>query len=305
MSCPIPITIVNPHYKKLSEELDVPLDDYSHFDDFTIDVPCGRCYHCRKSYKTHWNLRLQLEYNSMTPKQRDNSFFVTLTFTNSTLPSQHPTKKQISPIIRRFLENVRYRYERSVRHWIVSEYGDTTGRFHLHGILFDIPFDIRYLEELWSNGWVSYRRLNPKRITYVTTYINKLSKGSLLELPNQRQFVFASPGIGKSWTADDLNRRMSYVDGTPSPFMYYNNRPFAMPRYFRHKIFTERDLESLKTAYFANYSDDVIPEGPYILGTRKYDDYSLYRIACEELKDKYNDIYRYGKRKSKPPIEAP
>lgn len=298
MSCPIPLTIVNPHYRKLSEIEDKPLEEYSHLPDFQIDVPCGRCYHCRKSYKTQWNLRLQIHYFSLSVKQRLNSYFVTLTFSDDNLPSPTPTKKEISPLIRRFLENVRYRYGRSFTHWIVSEYGDDTHRFHLHGIFFDIPFDIRYLYKLWNYGFVSYRQLNPKRITYVTTYINKLNKGSLLEKPHERQFIFSSPKIGKSWTENHQNITTSHVDGVPSPFLYHANRPFAMPRYFRHKIYTEQELEQLKTAYIDNYSEDVIPEGPYYLGSRRYDDYSLYRIACDNLRDEFNKLYKYGKRKS-------
>ena len=302
MACPIPIRIINPHYKKIASHSATELDSYSDREDFYIDVPCGRCYHCRKSYKTSWNLRLQHEWRYMTSEQKNNSFFVTLTFTDDVLPAATPTKEQIAPLIRRFLERVRKHYKVSVRHWIVSEYGDTTQRFHLHGLLFNVPFPIWKLAQLWRYGYVSYRRLSPRRITYVTTYVNKQLRG-LLEDPKKRQYVFSSPGLGKAYTEDRVTLLYSHHNGVPVPFIYHNNRPFAMPRYYRGKLFTEDEREDMTQSYFHFRSEDVIPPPPYYLGVRKFTDYTLYLEACQELRGLYNQLFKpksYGKKFEQP-----
>lgn len=296
MACPIPLRIINPKYKKIAFDSDDDLYSYESHEDFYIDVPCGNCYHCLKSYKTQWNLRLQHEFKYMTPEQRANSYFITLTFSNSYLPHERPTKDLVSPLIRKFLERVRKKYKCSPRHWFVSEYGDNTERYHLHGILFDSPFPIYQLQKLWKYGYVSHTRLNPKRITYVTTYVNKLLKG-LLQDPTKKQHVFCSPGIGKKFTEQPINIAYSHMDDTPVPFIYYNNRPFAMPRYYRGKFFSDDEREIMTQSYFHFQSEDVIPDPPYILGTRQYDDYTEYLSACEQLKRKYKLLY--GKSKSK------
>ena len=318
MSCPIPIRIVNPRYKKiasLSDNEKITLDSYSDREDFYIDVPCGRCYHCRKSYKTSWNLRLQHHYSYLTEEQKQRSYFITLTFSNEHLPSPTPKKVEISPLIRLFLERVRKRYKHSVTHWLVSEYGDTTQRYHLHGILFDCPFPPWDLEKYWKYGYVSCFRLTPRRITYITTYINKMQRG-FFEDPDKHQHVFSSPGIGKSFTEDPLNISYSHQQDTPVPFIYHNARPFAMPRYYRGKMFTEDERENLTESYFHFRSEDVIPPPPYYLGRNKFYDYSLFLSECEKLKKKYKSLYShskkqesiiqdYGKQQSKSFVETP
>lgn len=292
MSCPIPIRIVNPHYKKMIDA-GVSAKDFVSRDDYYIDVPCGRCYHCRKSYKTQWNLRLQHEFSSITRVQQNNSYFVTLTFSDEHLPSKHPSKRDVSPFVRKFLERVRKKYNVSVRHWIVSEYGDNTQRFHFHGILFDVPFPIWQLEKYWSYGFVTYSKLTPKRITYVTTYVNKQIKG-LLEDEHLRQYVFTSPGIGKNFLSNSDISKRSHYDGVPVPFTYLNGRPYALPRYYRQKLFTEQELKTLKLAYFKLKDDAEVPPPPYYLGRNKYTDYTLYLADCRKLKHQYNN--KYGKR---------
>ena len=301
MSCPIPLRIINPKYKKiasLSDNDKQELSSYEGRDDYYIDVPCGKCYHCRKTYKTQWMLRLQHHYQYLSREQQNNSYFITLTFDDDYVPKSTPTKPLVAPLIRKFLEPIRKHFKRSVTHWIVSEYGSTTKRYHLHGILFDVPFPIWQLSDLWKYGYVSYRKLSSRRITYITTYITKLQKG-LLERPNEKQDVFCSPGIGKAFTEDIVNYRYAYQHDTIVPFLYYNKRPFAMPRYYRGKMFDPDQLEDLKESYFHFLSDDVIPPPPYYLGNMRYYDYTVYRAACDRLRSYYNELYRKSKSNNK------
>ena len=58
--------------------------------------------------------------------------------------------------VRLWLENVRSKTKKSVRHWIVTELGqNNTERIHLHGVLFNIN-DIELVMQKWLHGktWV-------------------------------------------------------------------------------------------------------------------------------------------------------
>lgn len=288
MACIIPRRIINPHYKKISNESGIRLYTFEQNDDFYLDVPCGKCYHCIKSYKHQWNFRLQIHYSYLSQEAQRNSYFVTLTYDNYNLPRH--TRSAISRTIRLFLERVRKLTKKSVTHWFVTEFGDNTHRLHIHGILFDIPFRIFQLASLWKYGFVTYRPLNEKRITYVTTYINKQDK-DIIQLPENKQYVFTSPAIGKSYLSDQKNLAISHVNGRPNPFGYFNNRPIALPRYLRQFLFTQDELEVLKNSYFYFRSEDVIPDGPYFIANRVYTDYTLYKQDSDHYRNIYNSLY--------------
>lgn len=300
MPCLIPRRIINPKYKKIASLSDNPLelDSYSNREDYYIDVSCGRCFNCRKSYRTQWNLRLQHEYNYLTSEERNNSYFITLTFNDMYLPrSPTITKETLSPYIRKFLERIRKSCGKSVRHWIVSEYGDDTHRLHFHGFLINIPFPVYKLEKFWKYGFVSYKKITKKRITYCTNYLTKMSR-DIIEHPKERQFVFTSPGIGKRFCVDPINIKSSVQFDTCVPFVYLGTHPFAMPRYYRKKIFNDFQREQMTENFFHFSSEDVIPPPPYFIGNNKYEDYTLYLRDLEPIKKLYNKYYVKSKSKS-------
>lgn len=293
MACPIPLRIINPKYKKIASDNKEPVENYDQRNDYYIDVPCGVCYNCRKSYKSMWRIRLNHEWHYLPKSAKANCYFITLTFSDKWLPSGsnvREVKSNTARLVRLFLERVRKKYKVSARHWIVSEYGGETSRLHLHGILFNPPFKEHELPLLWRYGFTDSKLLTPKRISYVTTYINKLMD-SLIEDPAKRQFVLCSPGLGKSYATDRVTRATAHVNGAPSPFGYHGASPFALPRYYRKYIFDDDEREDMTQSYFMHYSEDVIPPPPYYIGTARFDDYSLYVEACKSLKHRYNQIY--------------
>lgn len=293
MSCPIPLRIINPHYKKRARDENIPVSDFDHLPDYYLDVPCGQCINCLQSKGNQWSLRLSLEWKYMTQEARKNSFFVTLTLSDDYINEDH------SILIRRFLERIRKHYKRSCRHWIISEYGDQTKRLHFHGILFDIPFPRHQLLALWKYGHVTIKPLTSRRIGYVTTYVNKNIKktAKLIEDPRYRQQIWTSPGLGKQVIEDKTFQ--THLAGRPLPVMYNtSNHLVAIPRYFRQKVFTVPELEQLKTAYFNERSEDVIPDPPYFIGKRKYTDYTLFLIDAYKL----NEHRKYINRKYKPKV---
>lgn len=294
MSCAIPIRIVNPHYKSLAKENNESVKKYESNDDYYLDVPCGQCANCLKSKGSSWALRLQLEYKYLTSLQKSNSFFVTLTL------SEEHINKDKSLLIRLFLERIRKAYGRSIRHWIISEYGENTKRFHYHGLLFDIPFHRTELFKFWKYGHVTIQPITPRRITYITSYVNKHLKNNRIPLedPRYKQSIWCSKGIGSSVALDERVTKHLRIGSSCTPFMHNpSGRVVTIPRYLREKFYNHVELSSLKDAYYANLSEDVIPDPPYFIGNKKYTDYTIYMLDCAKLRKQRTHInYKYGKR---------
>lgn len=281
MSCVIPIRIINPHYRKIADEQNEDVYTYESHIDFYIDVPCGQCINCLKQRGSSWSLRLNLEYKYLTPVQQRNSYFVTLTLSDDYI------NEDKSMLIRRFLERIRKKCKRSVKHWIINEFGENTQRYHFHGILFDIPFPRHELLSYWKYGFIDIKPLTPRRVGYVTTYINKNLKGTPYKVqpPELKQTIWCSPGLGKQVVNDKKVTNHLHVNDRPTPFMYnLSNRIQALPRYLRQKFFTPDELEDIQQAYYQNISEDVIPDPPYFIGTTKYTDYTIYLKDCEKLR---------------------
>ena len=100
-------------------------------------VPCGKCAACIVSSANEWRVRLQIE-----KEHCDNCYFVTLTYSDDTLPIDVFTDsfgaKHIIPYVckrdcQNFFKRLRKRFENSeIRYYLVSEYGPTTLRPHYH-----------------------------------------------------------------------------------------------------------------------------------------------------------------------------
>lgn len=297
MSCAIPIRIINPHYKKLASEQNEDVYLWEGHNDFYLDVPCGQCINCLKQRGNSWSLRLQLEYKYLSAEEKKNSYFLTMTLSDDFI------NEDKSLLIRRFLERIRKSVGRSVRHWIINEFGETTGRYHFHGIFFNLPFPRYQFLSFWKYGHVVIKPLTPRRVGYVTTYINKNLKGSpfKVQAPERKQTIWCSPGLGKAVIDDKRVTSHVRVNNRPTPFMYNSsNRIQAIPRYLRQKFFTPEELEDIQQAYYANLSDDVIPDGPYFIGKTKYTDYTIYKQECDKLRRIRNKLNYYGRRKSQP-----
>lgn len=289
MACIIPRRIINRHYVKISKENNEDVNIYSDRPDFYVDVPCGRCINCLNSYMTKWRTRLYHEYEYMTPLERKNSYFITLTFRDDVLYSKD---FDVYLCKYRFVDRIRKKHGSTPRYFLITEYGETTFRLHLHGIIFDCNFSIHELEKLWSYGFVDYEILTDYRIKYITSYITKYSDDVIVD-PKYIQRVFCSPGIGKKYTEDKANLRYHHpAKGVLNPILQ-NSSQFliAMPRYYRQKIFTDDEREDMSLAYFAERSEDEIPPPPYKIGKRTFTDYTLYLKECKKYNSSYNHLY--------------
>ena len=291
MACIIPRRIINRHYVKIADELNEDVHQYEGRDDFYVDVPCGRCINCVNSYMTKWRTRLNDEWGYMSSDARSNSYFVTLTFSDKYLKAPD---FDVYKCKYRFIDRLRKKHGSTPRYWIITEYGEKKGRLHLHGLFFDVQFPIHELDELWQYGLVDYSIMSQDCIKYCTSYITK-GNDDIIVPKHKIQRVFCSPGIGKAYTEDVANYRYHHPSpGVLNPIMQNDSQYLiAMPRYYRQKLFTPDELEDMKTAYFAELSDDVIPDPPYYIGKRKFIDYTLY---LSEIKKYFPDYEKHYKK---------
>lgn len=271
MACENPLRMPNPRYKDdqdrefwyLYYRENFGLD---HLPDEYIDVPCGKCFSCRKQYQNGWRMRLLAEY-----KKHPNSVFITLTFDDNNLKrfTYAPNRA-----VRLFLDRARKALGKQVRHFIIGEYGSKTGRFHYHGILFNVDLDNMILSKLWKYGFVYIGYCNDKTISYIIKY---LVKDSVSPGAKKVPRLIVSKGIGSN-LADELKNEPIKRDC--KPYLTYNNSAKVMlPRYIRDKLFTLDELCYMK------FLLDISPFKKFLNG-KEYSDPVRYKKDLKKYFEK-------------------
>jgi hypothetical protein len=223
-----------------------------------VPVGCQKCIECKKQKSRAWSVRLQEEI-----RNSKNGKFVTLSFSDESLYklyddiitqdkknnittlefSNYEMQNRIATLaVRRFLERWRKEFKTSVKHWLVTELGQTkTERIHLHGIIF--TDDKITIDKHWKYGntWIG-DYVNEKTVNYIVKY---LSKPDLLH-EYYNSIVLCSPGIGKHYidrhdstlhTYNGLKTRESYV--------CRNGVKINLPIYYRNKVYNDDEREAL------------------------------------------------------------
>lgn len=262
ISCLRPLYVKNPRFRYPlgSEEYERSraLHYRDYLENYYIEVPCGKCYLCRKKKSNGWRIRL-LEECKTTPKFRDcgidkyRIIFVCFTYDDVHLPSSG-TRDQFAAHIRKWRDLWRKKYGCSPRYFAITDRGSQFGRLHLHLLIF-APYsrkEDRYLtiEELeqnnffWRNGqarkpsWLE----SEKGVSYVCGYMTgsnlekdavkhgkPICKESLEYIP----YIFVSNGLGKSFVD---NPTLS-IDPSNGNMLYrYNGYYYGLPSYYRYKL---------------------------------------------------------------------
>lgn len=234
--CLFPITIFNKRYQYLNSrekcEIARELFHRDTLPDEYISVPCGHCDYCIKRKQSEWAFRLVYEMRSYSQNA-----FLTLTFKDEYLDTMD--NKEIRKCIRRFLDNVRKRCGKNIKHFIVAELGSDTERLHFHGILFGTSREsFPYIDILlsWKYGRVSLGYCNVKTCNYVVKYLCKqIGDGRMTDGMNR---VICSHGIGAGYVTDYIKlqhrKEMNYT-------IMYGNRFYYMSRYLSERIFNFDD----------------------------------------------------------------
>lgn len=129
--------------------------------------PCGKCLHCRINKSREWKFRIILESLCY-----ENNCFVTLTYDDEHIPRDWNLSKED---YQNFLKLLRYNLpDRTIRYFIVGEYGNDKGRPHYHAILFNVGMhEASAIRKAWGKGFIHVGEVNKDTASYVTSYVTK------------------------------------------------------------------------------------------------------------------------------------
>jgi len=167
------------------------------------------------------------------------SVFITLTFSDEYLPKFESNPNRA---VRLFLDRVRKKYGKQVRHWFCAEYGEENGRIHYHGILFNTPdCGVNYEEyqKLWKYGFLWLGYCNEKTVNYIVKYLTKDPSDD-----RKPPRVISSKGIGENYLTRE-NVSLHKNSECLTPYLNISGFPVALPRYYYDKIFDDDDKLSL------------------------------------------------------------
>lgn len=208
-----------------------------------VTASCGHCLECRQQRARGWQVRMCEEL-----KDEPNAIFVTLTIDDEKykkLSIQAESKDNntiATKAIRLFLERVRKKTKKSIRHWFITELGhNKTERLHLHGIIWGI--NAREAVKEWGYGFTYIGEyVNEKTITYVVKYMTKPDT-------DHKEFegkVLCSGGIGSGYI-NRINSKNNKFNGeeTNETYRLKNGAKINLPIYYRNKIYSEEEKEEL------------------------------------------------------------
>lgn len=233
-------------------------------DNRTLYVPvgCGNCIECRKQKSREWQVRLNEEITVNTK-----GHFVTLTFDEPSLNKltyEVQATKQYHKLeenevatlaVRRFLERWRKKYNKSLRHWLITELGHTgTERIHIHGIIWsakeltdpktgEIVTFKDELTNIWQYGITDTGKyVNEQTVNYIVKYVTKIDEKHKGYHPK----ILTSSGIGANYM-NRVDKNINKFNGKETKEFYRTKTGLKcnLPIYYRNKLYTEEQREQL------------------------------------------------------------
>lgn len=287
--CIYPRLIINPKYRPNKKNGGIPPKPK---DKRVMMVPigCGHCIECKRQKSNEWKVRLSEEL-----KKNKDMYFVTLTFSEDNLKKlekitteekdgEIATENEIATkAVRLFCERWRKKYEKSVKHWLITELGhDKTERLHLHGILFCNQEQIKSLEKIWNYGWVhigSY--CNERTINYIVKYVTKIDQ----DHPNFEGKILCSSGIGANYIKREVTLNKFNGVNTKEYYRTKDGYKLGLPIYYRNHLYTEEQREQL-------WINKMDKQEIYINGIR-------YDISTEEGIKAYTKALKQAQKDNK------
>lgn len=156
----------------------------------------------------------------------------------------------------------------TIKYYACGEYGGETHRPHYHAIIFNIPpFFLEHagvMETIWQHGGVYIDKVTNASIAYVAGYVQKkLDKeqvGTLDGDDRSPEFSLMSKKMGISYITPEKKK---FYKNQLNPYLILEGgEKMAIPRYFKEKIFDEKEREILnekaikhldKTAQFKDF----------------------------------------------------
>ncbi len=269
--CLFPTKIQNKKYQANKKNGGVipPKPDYYEKIEF-VSVDCGRCMECRKKKGRDWQMRLSEEMRAADKR----AYFVTWTFSDEGLKELRGLLKEEDQervyenfedenqmcriAVRRMLERWRKRYGRSLRHWIVTEKGQSnTERIHMHGIVWTDE-DKNDIDKYWKYGIVDIGKKGVSEASagYLVKYMSKID----VKHKEYKSKVFASKGIGAGYLKRrDSKRHVYNGEDTKTDYKTRDLVTLPIPKYFRDKLWTDQEREWM-------FKSSMEEEKAYVLG---------------------------------------
>lgn len=211
-----------------------------------VAVGCGNCIECRTQKSREWQIRLNKEL-----ERTKYAYFCTFTFSEESLDELEKACNSnnvniLATIgVRRFLERVRKRTKKSLRHWLITELGhEGTERIHLHGILFsDTELEREQLEKDWRYGYIDLGEYcNERSINYIVKYMVKVDNDHKGYEPK----IFCSAGLGANYVNETTRELHKYKPNETIEYLRLKDGTIVTePIYYRNKFLSEEEREKL------------------------------------------------------------
>lgn len=228
----------------------------------SVDIPCGKCDLCLLDRRYSNALRIMLEAESWPGK----TYFITLTYAPEHVGDGELDHSDWSQFIKDFRRvfcqaqycDIRKRKDyygklrsvtfKAIKQVMCGEYGDTFGRKHFHGIIFnhefsDLEFTGEYsksgfpiytsrsLSSVWKKGFVQVSEVTFDLALYVGSYVTDRSLDERPDLDKKKkQYGRFGRGIGESWL------RKYWKDVLSAGKIKMIDRDYPIPRYFLKKL---------------------------------------------------------------------
>lgn len=219
-----------------------------------INVPCGRCVECRRTYINGWVFRLT---NELKAKTTTSAYFLTLTYDDTQL--YNPENGLITQYgetnlnykhHQDFIKRLRKSYgngKSCIKYFAVGEYGDKSDRPHFHTIIFNA--EQKNILETWKHGNVHFGEVTESSIAYTLKYaykkIGRVHKKdySNPEVTREIERALISRGLGAEY-AESKQVKKYYQNDITNQAKINGGKVQPLPRYYRQKIYTEAQLEA-------------------------------------------------------------
>lgn len=225
-----------------------------------MPVPCGKCPACKIRRVNEWVFRLMYEeeHNSSS------SHFVTLTYDTKHVPLTNNGFMTLrKDDLQKYFKRLRKLSSNVLKYYAVGEYGSKYSRPHYHAIIFNCE-NSEYFADAWSLdgeqfGTVDVGTCTTDSIAYCLKYIDKdtfrQKKYKHDRDDRQSEFALMSKGLGKIYVENPSIVAYHQADLSRNFVTKLSGHKVAMPRYYRTKIFTEKQLEEQRFIIEASLSD--------------------------------------------------
>lgn len=201
-------------------------------------VGCGKCPACLARRVSGWSFRLMQQ-----GKTAETAYFLTLTYSTDTVPI---TPKGFMSLrksdVQKFWKRLRKAENRTdIKYFYCGEYGGQKMRPHYHAIVFNVTPE--NVEKSWQLGNVHFGEVNGATIGYTLKYMQKEKKIPVHANDDRLpEYSNMSRGIGLNYLSDNIIK-WHKKDLTRLYTVLPDGIKVYMPRYYREKIYTEKEKE--------------------------------------------------------------